>query len=434
MTQKRFLWFFVFLLLTLAIVFAAFFYLYTSFRTKLDEELGARLTAVASGTAATINGSVWDGIVSGDSLARGELLRDLSEINDANELSNIFVFDDLEVTVMDLRGVYIEGEPNPLLALDVVAATTALAGVPAYTNLYESEDTFFKSGYAPVLSTNGTVVGGVGVEADAAFFEALGAIRQLLLGSASLVTLGMLFLGAGFLRVQQLQGGLEQRLRRTETLATMGQMTAMMAHEIRNPLGIIRGAAETLGDKYEIKEDEIFQFIPEEVDRLHGILSSYLDFARTDTAQTEDVGEALRRTLQVAKQDLDRKNIQVEVDIEDSEFPIRAGSQLLQQAFLNVILNAKDAMPEGGTLTVELKRDRGRAHVVFGDTGMGMPEDIRKKAMDPFFTNKEKGSGLGLAVVQRVASDAGGKVQIESRENQGTQISLWLPLKEKGEA
>jgi two-component system, NtrC family, sensor histidine kinase HydH len=213
----------------------------------------------------------------------------------------------------------------------------------------------------------------------------------------------------------------------------MGQMTAMLAHEIRNPLGIIKGAAERVGKRHGLEEDEVFRFIPEEVDRLEQTLNAYLDFAHPRTAiETEDLSRAIHRTLEFLQVELERKNIVVETVFEPGSFPVRGDTHLLRQALLNIFLNARDAMASGGTLTVKLERRGGRGLVTITDTGTGMAESVRARATEPFFTAKEKGSGLGLAVVRRAVDDVGGKLEIESRPGEGTSVMLHLPLAREG--
>jgi signal transduction histidine kinase len=304
-----------------------------------------------------------------------------------------------------------------------------MAGLPAATRLYSSQGGFLKSAYAPVTGQGADVVGGVGVVASATFFEALGQVRSTLFGAAALVLGGVVILGVVFARLFSAHENLESRLRRTETLATMGQMAAMLAHEIRNPLGIIRGAAERLGERFQIQDDEVYRFIPEEVDRLERTLSTYLDFARPgSTGEIEDVRTALARTLDLVSHDLERKGIDLQADMEEGEFPVRGDAHLLQQAFLNLLLNARDAMEKGGTLSVSLARKGSVTVVTVSDTGSGMTEEVLRRATEPFFTSKEKGSGLGLAVVSWVVGDLNGRMNMKSRSGGGTTVTLSLPI------
>lgn len=427
--RNRLLWIVAFLLMTLGVVYTAFGYLYASFRGQLDEELGARLVAVASATAAAVDGPVWERLRAGDPSAARDIREELEEIREGNALSTIFLFDPAEITVLDVRDQYPEGEPNPALRYDLIAATSALAGIPAYTRLYEGEGTFLKSGYAPVLAADGEVIGGVGVEASAAFFAVLDGVRGTLLGAAAAALVAVIVLGVGFARIEQLQAGLQDRLRRAESLAVMGQMSAMLAHEIRNPLGIIRGAAETLAERHGLKDEEMYRYIPEEVDRLHRTVSAYLDFARGgDTEGSSDAIDALRRSAELVASEFDRRGIVVALAAEVPPAPVRAGADRLRQAFLNVLLNARDALPRGGTVRIGVERSGERVVLSFADDGVGMTEEVRRRALEPFFTAKERGSGLGLAVVQRVVEDAGGRVDVQSRPGAGTTVTLTFPL------
>ena len=418
-----------FLILTLTVVYSAFIYLYVSYRDQLEEELGQRLIAVASGSAAVMNGADWTRTASGDTASVGRVQRELEEIARVNGVSDIFVFDTDETLLLDLGRGFPAEEFKMVLAADVEAVTTAMAGLPAATRLYSSQGDHLKSAYAPVTGTNGDVVGGVGVVASATFFEVLEQVRRTLMGAAAVVLVGMVLLGTVFAKLLSAQESLESRLRRTETLASMGQMSAMLAHEIRNPLGIIRGAAERLGERYQLTEDEVYRFIPEEVDRLERTLSTYLDFARPEsTGELEDVGRALARTLDLMGRELEGKGISLEADIEDGEFLVRGDTHLLQQAFLNLLLNARDAMSDGGTLRVSLRRRGTNAEVSVSDTGSGMTEEVVRRAAEPFFTSKEKGSGLGLAVVSRLVDDLGGRMNIRSRTGAGTTVTLGFPI------
>jgi signal transduction histidine kinase len=427
--RTRLTWVLGFLLITLTVVYAAFIYLYVSYRNRLETELGERLIAVASGSAAAVNGETWSRIAVGDTSALAAVRLELDEILRVNRVSDIFLFDTDDRLVFDLGDRYSAGEFELVLSADVEAVTTAMAGLPAATRLYSSQGGFLKSAYAPVTGQGADVVGGVGVVASATFFEALGQVRSTLFGAVALVLGGVVILGGVFARLFPAHENRESRLRRTETLATMGQMAAMLAHEIRNPLGIIRGAAERLGERFQIQDDEVYRFIPEEVDRLERTLSTYLDFARPgSTGEIEDVRTALARTLDLVSHDLERKGIDLQADMEEGEFPVRGDAHLLQQAFLNLLLNARDAMEKGGTLSVSLARKGSVTVVTVSDTGSGMTEEVLRRATEPFFTSKEKGSGLGLAVVSWVVGDLNGRMNMKSRSGGGTTVTLSLPI------
>lgn len=417
------------LVLALLVVDGVLLGIYRSSRRRLEAELGQRLVAVASGAAAAVNGDLWPRLAASDSAAIQQVRRDLAEVRQTNGVTTIFVFDLERRTLFDLSGQYARGLPNPALLVDLEAVTTAFAGLAVATRLYSSQGGYFKSAYAPVFDPAHNVMGGVGVEASATFFEALGKLKRTLIGAAALVSLGLTLIAFLLARLLVARDNLEGRLRRAETLASMGQMTAMLAHEIRNPLGIIRGAAERVAKRHGIESDEVFQFIPEEVDRLERTLNAYLDFARPRSlAEIDDLKRAITRTLEFLDVELRRKGIEIDTQLEPGPFPVYGDAHLLRQALLNIFLNARDAMAEGGRLSVRLERRGGKAVVAIQDSGEGMTEAVRRRATEPFFTAKEKGSGLGLAVVRRAVDDARGKLEIQSRPGQGTTVLLYLPL------
>jgi len=428
---RRAPWLGILITLALALLVAdgVLLVLYRSMRNRLEAELGWRLVAVASGAAGVVNEEDWQLISVQDSTQIDDLTRDLADLRLVNGVTTIFVFDLDRRTLFDLGGQYPINQANPALLVDLEAVTTALAGWPVATRLYSSRGGYLKSAYAPVTDRAHNVIGGVGVEASATFFETMKNMKHTLIGAALLVSLGLVVIGFAVARLLVSRELLEARLSRAETLAAMGQMTAMLAHEIRNPLGIIKGAAERVSKRHGLDEDEVFRFIPEEVDRLEQTLNAYLDFAHPRAAiEIEDLNHALTRTLEFLQVELERKSIQVETRFEPGPFPVRGDPHLLRQALLNIFLNARDAMPSGGRLTVSLERRGPRALVTISDTGAGMTPDVLARATEPFFTAKEKGSGLGLAVVRRAVEDVRGKLEIQSRPQAGTAVILNLPL------
>jgi signal transduction histidine kinase len=272
----------------------------------------------------------------------------------------------------------------------------------------------------------------VGVEATAAYLGVLAALRRAMAGAGIGVLAALALLGLAFTRIASARAALEERLRRAETLAGLGQMTAMMAHEIRNPLGIIRGSAETLAETHGLADDPVYRFIPEEVDRLHQTLSAYLDFANPapGTGRT-DAGASLRRTLDLVAGEFGRKGIALDTDLAAGEHPVALAARDLEQACLNLLLNARDALGEGGTVRVGLERAGNRVRITVADDGPGMDEATRRRAFEPFVTDKEKGSGLGLAVVRRAVEGAGGTATLESAPGRGTVVRLTLPRAEE---
>jgi PAS domain S-box-containing protein len=227
---------------------------------------------------------------------------------------------------------------------------------------------------------------------------------------------------------------LESQLIQSEKMAAIGQLAAGIAHEIRNPLGIITNALYDLGEVLEIRSGEVeedLQIAKEEMARVQAIIENLLEFSRDSRAELEpvDIDELLRRTLQLLGKSLQNSDVRVVTDFGD--LPLCHSNQnALRQVFLNLITNAVQAMPSGGELYLrtETLPDQ-RVRLIFRDTGMGIPEENVPSIFNPFFTTKDpgQGTGLGLSVVHSVIRRLRGEIQVSSRVGQGTTFVIDLP-------
>ncbi len=237
-----------------------------------------------------------------------------------------------------------------------------------------------------------------------------------------------------------------ERVKERDRLAALGEMAAGLAHEIRNPLGAIKGAAQlliTADGKPATGADtaEFLEIIVEEANRLNNVVTKFLDYARAERPGREgaskvDLNAVVRKTEQLLRQELAR-NVELRVRL-DEQLPQVAGDpESLMQVFLNLGQNALQAMPDGGTfeiLTTRRRRSRlgyGQfAEVRFRDTGIGIPRDKLKKLFIPFYTTKQKGTGLGLAISHRIINQHGGTIEVRSTIGQGSTFSVFLPAAE----
>lgn len=409
------------------VVNGALWWLYQRFLSELDQQLGRRLVAVAVTAAGALDGR-WAGSA-GPGSADAIFLR---RVLDENQLANITVIAPDETTLLDLRHDTPEGERNPTLDLYLVPVTRALAGEPDVSVRYPVGGVFLKSGFAPIRDGAGEVVAALSVEAGASLFDALRDIRRSLWLTAALSVTAVLVLGGGFISTATRQARLESSLQRADNLATMGQLTAMLAHEIRNPLGIIKGSAERLRDRYGLADDELYRFIPEEVDRLNLILGNYLQFAReeSDAAGTFTPAELLTSVARLLEPELARDGVTLRVILDAAaRNPVRGDGARLRQALLNLVLNAAQSMTGGGTIEVNSRVETGRLRLSVRDAGPGLAPDVLRKLGEPFFTTRERGSGLGLAIVLRIAEAHGGMLLAENPVGGGARFTLDLPAR-----
>lgn len=231
---------------------------------------------------------------------------------------------------------------------------------------------------------------------------------------------------------------LYEKMRERDRLAALGEMAAGLAHEIRNPLGAIKGAAQFLDPKRLPGEHgEFLEVIVEEVNRLNGVVSAFLDYSRPlkQSFGPTDINEVVTRTIRLIQNEIPA-NLQLKVELAESLNKVDGDAEQLKQVLINLVQNAIQAMKDQpGSLTVRtVKPERFgdfRANdiieVQVSDTGPGIAPEHLRSIFVPFFTTKEKGTGLGLAICQRIVKNHGGAISVQSRVGEGTTFFIRLP-------
>ncbi len=222
---------------------------------------------------------------------------------------------------------------------------------------------------------------------------------------------------------------IEDQLRRADRLTALGELSAGMAHEIRNPLGSIRGTAEILRDAFgpDDKYAEFTAILVKEVDRLNQVLEDFLRFVRPEPSDQAlfSPEETLREVIQLSEVQTRKANVNLVAEIDELPEVEGEGGQF-KQVFLNLILNAVQAMTTGGQLHISAKKVDQWVICRFVDNGPGIPKENLERIFNPFFTTKQEGTGLGLAITSRIVENAGGRIKVESEIGQGTTFTLKL--------
>lgn len=232
----------------------------------------------------------------------------------------------------------------------------------------------------------------------------------------------------------------ETQLRRADRLSALGQLSAGLAHEIRNPLGAIKGAVEILQDDFPPghPKAEFYAILLKEVERLNDVLTNFLSFARPVTPHLAplDVRAVLTALEGLISGQARAHRVQIFTSFHAGPSRLMADETLLKQAFLNIMLNAVEAMPEGGDLAISTRLSpEGAAggrpewvEAVFDDTGPGIQEEDLGRIFDPFFTTKKDGTGLGLAITHRIIETHHGTIRVMSQRGKGSTFVVTLPL------
>lgn len=230
---------------------------------------------------------------------------------------------------------------------------------------------------------------------------------------------------------------LKEQLNRAEHLSALGEMIAGISHEIRNPLGIIRSSAELLKKKMsQVDPSNSFpDIIVEESERLNNLITDFLNFAKPKAPNLLPcrVDEVLEKNITFLGSQIREQHYKIKKDYGNNLPEIMADSEMLYQAFLNILINAMQAMPEGGIIHVEIEpRDNTNSITIcIKDEGKGIPKDIMEKIWDPFFTTKDKGTGLGLGIVKSIIESHDGSIRIDNRHGSGTTVVIELFIEQE---
>ena len=224
---------------------------------------------------------------------------------------------------------------------------------------------------------------------------------------------------------------LEQHMRRAERLATVGQLAAGIAHEIRNPLASISGSIELLRQAPPASDEDrtLMAIVHREIQRLNELVGDLLDYANPRPSQPVDfdLGVLVRETLQVSRADRALADVEI-ATAADEPLLVHADPSKLRQVVWNLVRNAADAAAAGGKhVRVEARRAGEQATITVEDDGPGIPPDRIGRIFDPFYTTKQKGTGLGLATCHAIVAEHGGRIDLESEVGKGTKVVVRLP-------
>jgi two-component system sensor histidine kinase HydH len=233
-------------------------------------------------------------------------------------------------------------------------------------------------------------------------------------------------------RERRRSDSLQRELAHKERLSSLGQMAAGLAHEIKNPLGSIQGAAEILGDDAgaDARRRDLLDVLSKESRRLGDVVDHFLAFARPRRMRTEPVrvNDVVERTAAQMGLDASNRRVTVECDLAPDLPAIEADAEQLHQVFMNVVLNAIAASPEGGRVRVHSNADARDVHVTVTDEGTGIAPADLSRVFDPFFTTKDSGTGLGLSVSHAIVEEHGGRISIDSEVGRGTAVTVSIPV------
>lgn len=224
----------------------------------------------------------------------------------------------------------------------------------------------------------------------------------------------------------------KQGIRRKEHFATVGELAAGLAHEVRTPVGVIKGAAQYLSREAVPKDREFLSIIVEEADRLNSVVTEFLEYARPEDRprETAPLLEPVERALArlAREKGSEMRKVRLQSHLGDRDIRVSVDPPGIERVVFNLLTNAVEAMPDGGDLIVSVRDGDGLARVSVEDTGVGITEADRRSLFRPFFTTREGGVGMGLAICRRIVEENGGTIAVESLPGKGSRFTVRFPL------
>ncbi|MDH3975302.1 MAG: ATP-binding protein [Deltaproteobacteria bacterium] len=236
---------------------------------------------------------------------------------------------------------------------------------------------------------------------------------------------------------QQLQDSFEQ-VRMADRLSALGQLSAGMAHEIRNPLGSIKGGIEIIEDGIDehSKKYEFIQIIKKEINRLDRKISDFLKYAKPASPERRgsNINGLVSSVISLVEKRAEQEDILISTKLADKLPDILIDSEQIRQALLNIVLNAIQSIKEEGEIEVATGRENDLLYISVSDNGSGIAEENVARLFDPFFTTKDEGTGLGLSITFQIVRAHGGEIEVKQKESGGSAFIIKLPFKEVSNA
>jgi two-component system, sporulation sensor kinase E len=224
---------------------------------------------------------------------------------------------------------------------------------------------------------------------------------------------------------------MQEQLRKSDRLNIIGELAAGIAHEIRNPMTALKGFIQLLESSIKEEHAMYYQVITTELARIDSIINEFLILAKPQAIrfQEKDLNQIIRETVDLLNAQAVLFNVQFKTQYDENLPLIYCEPNQLKKVFINIIKNGIEVMPEGGTISIRTNRiDNHQIHISVQDEGMGIPKERIKKIGEPFYTTKEKGTGLGLMVSYKIIEEHKGSIEIESKEGKGTIFHITMPL------
>lgn len=392
----------------------------TSASQRLINETRQLATAVGTAAASQMDGE--------------GLTRLLGQLRDAGHLVSVSIINDEGLVVADASGAA-AGTPAPLLSATSSMLTRAGLDTPLLERPFAPGEEIRRA-YLRIAALPGRPV--LCIDANDPIPTLNRDLRASLVAAVIAATAVGLGAGLATFAYLALRQRMETRLRQTERLAAAGALAAAIAHEVRNPLGLMLTSAEMLAASPSIdhQDRQLVFGIADEIERINDQVDAFLDLVRDPPLRLHDIdlAEILRVSLAPLRAQAQSRGIALDIDLLPT-LPMRADDRRMRQLATNLVMNALDAAGQGGKVQLTLRRrPDDTAELQVADSGPGIPADRRQAVFEPFATTKPDGTGLGLSGSQRVVASHGGTIKLDDSPLGGARFTVSIPIRATGAA
>jgi signal transduction histidine kinase len=365
-----------------------------------------------------------------------EVQKQVEELGRQADIEHVALLDgNLKILAHTDRRLINQQHPDPFIA------AVRSSGEPG-RRMVENSDGTRHYDVIKALSVNGSPLGflEIGLSLNSTEAAWRRSLRSILIFGLAVLAVGILGMGAIFYNQQsQLQEirSLESEISRKQRLSELGNLAATVAHEIRNPLNSVSMGLQRLKAEFSPADEQdkneyahFLSLMQSEVRRLNSIVEQFLSLARPLKLKYEAIAieNFLRELTTLTAQDAKSSGVNIDLQVAPDLRSLPADTDYLKQLLLNLILNGIQAMPQGGTLTLEASANNDHLQITVADSGIGIDPEALKRIFEPYFTTKPNGSGLGLSIARRIAEAHGGTITVESEPQRGSRFRVTLPF------
>lgn len=407
---------------------------FRSVRESIEKRLGDELALIAKMGADYIYPSfLFDLSVDDSKEAVLETKTRLDRIIEDGYVRSIFITDTAGCVLYSTDPDIGVGSTTAYLDLAPGSFLLATTGITAATGAFVVGNEYIQAAFAPIEDEFGSTELIFGVEANAPYFETMALTEKLahklLIVQGALTILILVIIIYGWIAIIRY----ERLMKQSAALSAVGQMAASVAHDIRNPLQIIEMSAKRLARTADESQMELVGYIEDEVMRINGLVEGYLSTRRAaitpnEVVQLKDLVEKIVAKTRIV---LEEKGIKITIKSKKDNLKIRLFVPAMKQVLHNLITNAAEAMPSGGTIRIGITAHSGFAVLTIDDDGTGFKKGNERHIFEPFFSTKGTGTGLGLYIAKRIVEQHGGTIAAMNRSGGGARVTISLPLAEE---